>query len=103
MRDRGPFANLPGGIRHVVVAFVFRYARFMLYMQGTGRYAADEVARLRDEAIGALADFAEAARGRRGEDEDGVRRPFWILGGEKPSEADFTLFGYLSGMLVTVT
>jgi len=99
MRDRGPFASLPGGIRHVVVQFVSRYAKFMLYMQGTGRFVGDEVVRLRDEAIGALADFAEAARGKRGDD----GRPFWILGGEKPSEADFTLFGYLSGMLVTVT
>ncbi|KAK4208817.1 hypothetical protein QBC37DRAFT_295807, partial [Rhypophila decipiens] len=101
MRDRGPFAPLPWGIRHLVTALTYRYARLMLYMQGTGRYTAEEVTSLRGEMIGVLGDSAEASRARSAahDDEDG---PFWILGGEKPSEADFTVIGYLAGCVGTV-
>lgn len=65
---------------------------------------------LREEMIGMLADFAEAARRRRNshqdvdsDNEESEEEPFWILGGEKATEADFTIFGYLSGLLATVT
>ncbi|KAM7207128.1 putative glutathione s [Rhypophila sp. PSN 637] len=100
MRDRGPFAPLPWGVRHLVTALAYRYTRVMLYMQGTGRYTAEEVTSLRGEMIGMLGDFAEASRARSAHEEDG---PFWILGGEKPSEADFTVFGYLAGCVGTFT
>ncbi|KAH8883646.1 hypothetical protein GQ53DRAFT_663510 [Thozetella sp. PMI_491] len=101
MRDHGPLAHLPGGIRHVAVAVLLQYVRLMLYFQGTGRHKLDEIKHLRGEAIAAMADFAtvanEMARDRP------ETEPFWILGGPKPTEADFSLFGYLSGLLVTPT
>lgn len=94
-----------------MTALAYRYARLMLYMQGTGRYTADEVARLRGDMIGMLANFAEGARRKNNhhhrpdydDEEERELEPFWILGGEKPTEADFTVFGYLSGLLATVT
>jgi len=67
----------------------------MLYFQGTGRHSRDELTHLRREAVGALADYAEAALKKT---VAGSSEPFWILGGEKPTEADFTLFGYLANM-----
>ncbi|KAK3393864.1 hypothetical protein B0H63DRAFT_459413 [Podospora didyma] len=106
MRDDGPWAHLRGGIRHVFVGFVFRFVRLMLYFQGTGRHSPEEIKRFQTEAIGALADLATAAKDKTtGRDtEPGQQKtPFWILGGEKPTEADFSLFGYLSGLLVTPT
>ncbi|KAK3329101.1 hypothetical protein B0H66DRAFT_540269 [Apodospora peruviana] len=104
-RDQGPFVGIPGGIRHVVCSLAYQYAKLILYFQGTGRYTSDEVEGFKAQAMGALADFAEAARKKRsnGSSDGTVKKPFWILGGEKPTEADFTLFGYLSGMLVTPT
>ena len=67
----------------------------MLYFQGTGRHTSDEVKEMRREAIGALADYAAAAMAKVDADSS---EPFWILGGDKPTEADFTLFGYLANM-----
>jgi hypothetical protein len=68
----------------------------MMYFQGTGRYDAEEVRGFMEEAVGALGGFAEAARGEA-EGKGGV---FWILGGSGPSEADFTVFGAVSALLV---
>ncbi|KAK3341802.1 hypothetical protein B0T25DRAFT_416961, partial [Lasiosphaeria hispida] len=96
MRDQGPFGHLPGGIRHVTGFFTSQYLKMMLYFQGTGRHSPEEVRHFRAEAIGALADFASTARGKAAQ---GNAAPFWILGGERPTEADFTLFGCISGYL----
>ena len=70
----------------------------MLYFQGTGRHNSDEVKEMRHEAVDALADYATVAYAQADKKSSA---PFWILGGEHPTEADFTLYGYLSGLLVT--
>jgi len=75
----------------------FQYLKLMLYFQGTGRHKPDEVRHFAEEAIGAMACFAEAALQKSGSQSSAL---FWILGGEQPTEADFTLFGALSGYLV---
>ncbi|KAM7222209.1 hypothetical protein V8F06_002481 [Rhypophila decipiens] len=62
-------------------------------MQGTGRYTAEEVTSLRKEMIGMLGDFAEAASRARSAAHDEDDGPFWIMGGEKPSEADLLFLG----------
>ncbi len=98
MRDEGPFGYLPGGIRHVAGLAIYDYCWLMLYFQGTGRHRPDDVRFLRREAIAALADYAAASYAKT---DAGSTRPFWILGGEKPTEADFALFGYLAGVLAT--
>ena len=96
MRDQGPFSYLPWGIRHVAGFFIKRYCWAMLYFQGTGRHKPDEVWRLLQESVGALEDYAQAARAKA----DGASTgPFWIIGGQKPTEADFTLFGYVANLL----
>jgi len=95
MRDIGPFSYFPWGVRHFVASVAFLYVKMMLFFQGTGRHKPDEVRHFTEEAIDALAGFAEAARAKaKGEG------PFWIMGGDKPTEADFTLFGALAGYLV---
>lgn len=65
-----------------------------MWFQGTGRFDGEEVRGFTEEAVGALGGFAEAAR------EGGKGGVFWILGGEGPSEADFTVFGAVSALLV---
>jgi hypothetical protein len=95
MRE-GVFGHLPWGVRHAVGYGAKQYARVMMYFQGTGRYDAEEVRGFMEEAVGALGGFAEAARGEA-EGKGGV---FWILGGSGPSEADFTVFGAVSALLV---
>ncbi len=98
MRDFGPFASLPWGIRHLTGIAIGGFSWLMLYFQGTGRHKPDELKALRQEAIAALSDYAEAAYAKSEKDSN---RPFWILGGEKPTEADFTLFGYLAAVMVS--
>lgn len=93
MRE-GVFGHLPWGVRHAVGLGAKQYARVMMWFQGTGRFDAEEVRGLTEEAVGALGGFAEAAR------EGGKGGLFWILGGEGPSEADFTVFGAVSALLV---
>jgi hypothetical protein len=100
MRDEGPIAHLPAGIRHVVGNIFYLFANLTVYFQGTGRHSLEEVRQLRVEAIAALGDYATAAKATAGPDPDA---PFWILGGKMPTEADFTLFGYLSSSLGTTT
>jgi hypothetical protein len=100
MRDHGPFNYLPAwGPRHIAAFLVCRLAGVILYFQGTGRHTPDEVKQMRREAIGVLVDLAEAAYAKT---EKSSKDPFWIIGGKEPTEADFTLFGYLSGMLATL-
>ena len=96
MRDKGPFSYIPWGVRHAAGVCSFAYCATMLFFQGTGRHSPDEVKQLRREAITALADYAADAYA---ETEEGSAEPFWVLGGKNPTEADFTLFGYLSVLL----
>ncbi len=103
MLAKGPFGHLPPGIRHFAGLFVFQYIKLMLYFQGTGRHQPDELEFFRAEAIATLAGLATTAGARAEEHHPGSSEPFWILGGPHPTEADFSLFGFLSGLLVTPT
>lgn len=82
-----------------------------LYGQGTGRLT-DKEMRLFNEEVwesveALLADAKmKKARGETATDGDGGardeagRQPFWILGGEEPTEADATLFGFITAGLI---
>jgi len=99
MRDK-LFGHLPSLGCRVAGFFTFQYLRLMLYFQGTGRHQPEEVRHFTEEAIGAIAGLAKSAQEKAGNESSA---PFWILGGKKPTEADFTLFGALAGYLVTPT
>ena len=98
MRDNGPFSHVPAIVRGLTGFFVSTYCRIMLYLQGTGRHSAEDIKRLKGEALETLGSYAAAAdekyrqTGPSGDDFE----PFWILGGNAPTEADFTLFGFLA-------
>ncbi|KAK0657725.1 hypothetical protein B0T16DRAFT_402433 [Cercophora newfieldiana] len=94
MRDK-LFGHLPFGAKHIMGILTLQFSKMMLYFQGTGRHNPAEVQHFTEEAVVALAGFAEAAQKKVG-----TSAPFWILGQEKPTEADFTLFGALAGYLV---
>ncbi|PYI04627.1 hypothetical protein BO78DRAFT_347177 [Aspergillus sclerotiicarbonarius CBS 121057] len=100
MRDH-ILSSIPYPIRVMVGYLIYRKQIQMLHGQGTARYTAAERRGFKREIweeINALLVEARAKRGGEGEDEDDG--PFWVLGGEGPSEADATLFGFVVGALI---
>jgi len=100
MRDYGPVGHLPWGKRHVAAYFMSKYAGVLLWGQGTGRHKPGEVVQMIEEMVDSLNVLAEASL-EKCKAGDGSKEPFWILGGEGPSEADFSLFGNLATLMAT--
>lgn len=74
-----------------------------LYQQGTGRLADGEVRLLAEEAwdgVNALLTESVKAASRRRRRTNDDDAPFWVLGGDEPTEADATLYGFIAGALV---
>ena len=84
---------MPWPIQFLIGLLAHRKISTTLYGQGIGRYTSEEVSVLKREvweSVNAL--LTEAKRGKEG--------PFWVLGGEGPTEADATLFGFIASSLV---
>ncbi|KFY47046.1 hypothetical protein V494_00221 [Pseudogymnoascus sp. VKM F-4513 (FW-928)] len=86
MRDVGPLSTIPYIPRIIIGQIVYGKITRTLHGQGTGRYSPAEIAALRLETWTAV----DALVG------DGER---WLLGGERPTEADASLFGFLASSL----
>lgn len=94
MRDH-ILSALPWPMRILVGNLIYRGAIKTLNGQGTGRYTADEIRAFRQEiweSINGLLVSSEARVASGG--------PFWVLGGEEPTEADATLFGFIVSVLI---
>ncbi|KAM0558326.1 hypothetical protein ACHAPJ_005020, partial [Fusarium lateritium] len=88
-------SSIPWPLLVLVGWIVHRDVTRTLYGQGTGRLTDDEVACSREEiweSVDAL--LADARTGARG---DG---PFWALGGDRPTEVDATIFGFVVSALI---
>ncbi|KAK8131780.1 glutathione S-transferase [Apiospora sp. TS-2023a] len=115
MRDH-IFAAMPYPLRVVIGLLAHRGMVATLHGQGTGRYTADEIASFRLEiwkSINALLTASrDKARARalaggskpgmvwEGEAGGKEKEPFWVLGGEGPTEADATVFGFVVSVLI---
>ena len=69
--------------------------------QGTLRFSAEEIDVFRREGWGSVNELLRVAKNRQqdgGKGDDG--KPFWIMGREEPTEADTTVFGFVSSLLV---
>ena len=89
-------AALPYPARVVIGLIVYRRMKATLDGQGTGRNTVDEIRSFREEIwININALLAEA----KAKSNDKSKKPFWILGGDDPSEADATLFGFIESVL----
>ncbi len=89
-------AEIPYPIRVVVGILAYRGIMSTIYGQGTGRFNGEEIAAFRDEGWEHIAALVAEARLEATNTTD----PFWILGGEQPSDADATVFGFISSSLV---
>ena len=82
----------------IVGALVYRKMHSTSYGQGTGRLSPGEIAELKKEvwdSIDALLAISKNQMKKDGEDET-----FWMLGGNGPTEADTTLYGFVASSLV---
>lgn len=122
MRDHGPFSSRSPVPRAIICRLIYPFVGAMLWFQGAGRMSRDEVAGFRAEAVAALAALADKALQRRKEalqvaagngvaDAEAAKghdvanpdaEPFWILAGDEPTEADFSVFGFLAGVVYTL-
>ena len=89
---------LPYPMRVVVGLLIYRKTMQTLNGQGTSRYTPDEIRAFRQEIWEAINELLIASRTTiKGGPND---NPFWVLGGEGPTESDATLFGFIMSILV---
>ena len=90
-------------MRVLVGLIVYRSVVSTLHGQGVGRFTAEELTVFKREAFESLAALlaearsGDAAAAAREKDD---RAPFWVLGGETPTEADTTFYGFVAGCLI---
>lgn len=88
--------GLPWPVQIIVGYLAYNKQVRTLRGQGTGTFSAEEITEFRAniwEAINALILAAQAqSQGREG--------PFWLWGGDTPTEADATLFGFIVSALI---
>lgn len=87
---------IPYPLRIAVGLFVYRRATATLHGQGTGRFTDDELRASKSEIWESIDGLLRASRGASAGD-----GPFWVLGGEEPTEADATLFGFVVSVLIS--
>jgi hypothetical protein len=100
MRDHALW-KIPYPVRVIVGLLVFRNQTAMLQGQGTGRFTDEELTQFKTEIWGTIAELLQASKAKglsRGRKDD---EPFWVLGGDEPTEADPTLFGFIVSVLVS--
>ncbi|KAF7560800.1 hypothetical protein G7046_g3350 [Stylonectria norvegica] len=89
-------AAIPWPIQSLIGLLAYRGITNALYGQGTGRFAHEEVVKLKMEVWESLNSLLTASSASR----PGRKGPFWILGGEEPTEADAVMFGFIASALV---
>ena len=94
MRE-GVLAPVPWPLRPIIGFFAQRAAVRTLYGQGAGRLSDEEVATFRDEVWDNITTLLEEAKHNKNSKATGKVEPFWMLGGEAPTEADAVLYGFI--------
>ncbi|KAK4220663.1 hypothetical protein QBC38DRAFT_493739 [Podospora fimiseda] len=91
MRD-GVLGGIPFPLRVIVGNLVCKNVSKALWGQGIGRFTDEEAKKMRREIWEGLSGLLGSVRKDKG--------VFWVLGGEGPTEADATVFGFIVGGLV---
>ena len=91
-------AALPYPAQVLVGQLAYRKMSATLRGQGTGRFTAEEIGRFKREVWESVDALLTAARRKRGG--GGPDGMFFVLGGDGPTEADTTLFGFIASGLV---
>ena len=91
--------SIPYPLRVLVGILVHRKHTAMLDGQGVGKFSNEEVKEFKHEIWQTIDGLLQASK-KKALDK-GVRDgPFWALGGDGPTEADTTLFGFIVSVLL---
>ncbi|KAJ5826383.1 glutathione S-transferase [Penicillium riverlandense] len=93
------FAAMPYPMRVIIGYLVYRKMTQTLYGQGTMRFSPEEISSFRDEIWANLNGLLTTAKLQRSGKDD-KEKPFWVLGGDNPTDADSVLFGFIVGALI---
>ncbi|OAL26441.1 hypothetical protein AYO20_10109 [Fonsecaea nubica] len=89
--------SMPFPVRVLVGFLIYRGVTQTLHGQGVGRLTNDEVRDLKTEIWRSINQVLSIRLRQVSADDE----PVWLLGGEQPSEADATLFGFIVSVLVS--
>ncbi|KAL6721997.1 hypothetical protein ACLMJK_001102 [Lecanora helva] len=90
---------LPYPMKVVIGYMSYRKETQMLYGQGTSRFSAEEIKSFTQDIWKNINELLFASRNQQSKSRSGGG-PFWILGGNQPSEVDTTVFGFVVAALV---
>ena len=91
-------AALPYPVQVLVGQLSYRKMSATLYGQGTGRFTAEEITKFKKEVWENVNAILTASSRKRGS--GAPNGMFFVLGGNGPTEADTTLFGFIASGLV---
>ncbi|KIY00478.1 uncharacterized protein Z520_04163 [Fonsecaea multimorphosa CBS 102226] len=89
--------SMPLPVRVLVGFLIYRGVTKTLHGQGVGRLTSEEVRSLKTEIWQSI----DSVLKRRLQQASGDGELVWLLGGERPTEADATLFGFIVSVLVS--
>ncbi|KAF5874214.1 putative failed axon connections [Botrytis fragariae] len=95
--------SVPYPMRVLVGILAYRQMKATLYGQGTGRFTSEEIMVFRKEIWQSLDGLLETSRKPTLDVAPAKKDPFWCLGGEQPTEADASLFGFIISILVSTS
>ncbi len=90
---------LPYPAQVVVGLLIYRKSCQTLHGQGTARYTSAELSAFKQQIWENVNSLLVASQKKHVESDAG-EDPFWVLGGDGPSEADTVVFGFISAALV---
>jgi hypothetical protein len=82
----------------IIGHFIYNSTVKTLNGQGTGRFTDEEIAAFREEIWSNINELLLASKSKLSGGQKAA--PFWVLGGDKPTEADTTLFGFIVSVLL---
>jgi hypothetical protein len=92
--------SLPYPARILVGLIIYRSTTSHLHGQGTGRYSPEEIAAFRLDIWEHISRLLAASKAKAVSHNMDPSAPFWAFGGDQPTEADATLFGFLVSVLI---
>lgn len=103
MRDYA-LSSHPWPIRVLSGQLVYRKTKTLLEGQGTLRLSDEEVKEVKNEIWESIAEVLLAVRSssnpsRKAKGQKTPSELFWFFGGDRPTEADATLFGFIVSAL----